>query len=192
MARGEVPDRIELAVRLGWIMALQKPDGGVRGIVVSDFLRRAVARTMAQQVSKEVKDATVPFQYVLKTKSGCECVSHILQSLTESSPRCTIMSVDGVGAFDLVSRNAMLRGLTSLPSGGRLLPFVPMFYGQPSVFLWEDETGEVHHIEQGEGGEQGGPSHVLPCSASRFGGSERKTRTRRTSLCLPRRPVHLV
>ena len=77
MARGEVPDRIEPGVRLGRITALQKPDGGVRGIVVSDFLRRAVARTMAEQVSKEVEDATAPFQYALKTKSGCVCFAHL-------------------------------------------------------------------------------------------------------------------
>ena len=37
----------------------------------------------------------------------------------------------------------MLRGLMSLPSGACC------HYGQPSVFLWEDETGEVHHIQQG-------------------------------------------
>ena len=116
-----------------------------------------------------------PFQYALKTKSGCECVSHILQALTESSPRCTVMSVDGVGAFDLVSRNAMLRGLMSLR--GRLLPFadVPC---QPSVFLWEDEIGEVHHIQQGEGGEQGGPSHapsVLRGEQGNFGGARRRS-----------------
>ena len=90
----------------------------------------------------------------------------------ETRPRCTIMSVDGVGAFDLVSRNAMLRGLMSLPSGGRLLPFVRMFCGQPSVFLWEDETGEVHHIQQGEGGEQGDPLMPLltlsPSACSSF------------------------
>ena len=129
--RGEGPDRIELVVRLGRITALQKPDGGVHGIVVSDFLVRAVARTIFQQVSKEVVEATAPFQHALKTKSGCECVSHILQTLTQSSPRCTIVSVVGVSVFDLVSRNAMLRGLMSLPSGGRLLPFVRTFHGQP-------------------------------------------------------------
>ena len=39
----------------------------------------------------------------------------------------------------------------------QLLPFVRTFYGQPSTFLWEDETGEVRHIPQGEGGEQGDP-----------------------------------
>ena len=35
---------------------------------------------IAQQVSKEVKDAIAPFQHALKTKSRCECVSHGIQS----------------------------------------------------------------------------------------------------------------
>ena len=30
-----------------------------------------------------------------------------------------------------------------------------MFYGDHSTYLWEDDVGTVHHIEQGEGGEQG-------------------------------------
>ena len=33
--------------------------------------------------------------------------------------------------------------------------FVRLFYGQPSRYLWEDEDGAIHHIHQGEGGEQG-------------------------------------
>ena len=47
--------------------------------------------------------------------------------------------------------------MLSLDGGGQLLPFVRTFYGQPSTFLWEDETGEVRNIPQGEGGEQGDP-----------------------------------
>ena len=58
--------------------ALSKPDGGVRGIVVGDILRRMVARTIAKQIAKQVEPATVPFQYALSTKAGCECVVHML------------------------------------------------------------------------------------------------------------------
>ena len=35
------------------------------------------------------------------------------------------------------------------------MPFVSMFYGTPSHYLWEDSLGRVHTITQGEGGEQG-------------------------------------
>ena len=47
----------------------------------------------------------------------------------------------------------MVRGLMGLPSGGRLLPFVRMFYGQPSVFLWEQHPILVAVNERFEPGE---------------------------------------
>ena len=156
MAR-DVPPQAKEVLRLGRMSALQKPDGGVRGIVVGDTFRRVVARTIAQQVAEAAEEATAPFQYALRTRAGTECVSHIMQSLTDLDPRTTILSVDGVGAFDLISRNSMMEGLFHMEGGEKLLPFVRMFYSTPSTFLWEDEEGTVHHIPQGEGGEQGDP-----------------------------------
>ena len=122
-----------------------------------DTFRRVVARTMAQQVAEAAEEATAPFQYALQTRAGTECVSHIMQSLTDLDPRTTILSVDGVGAFDPISRNSMMQGLLHMEGGEKLLPFVRMFYSTPSTFLWEDEEGTVHLIPQGEGGEQGDP-----------------------------------
>ena len=105
---------------------------------------------MAKQISKKVEEATVPFQYALSTKAGCECVAHILQSLTDLSPEVTITSIDGVGAYDL-------EGLLRMEGGDQILPLVRMFYSNPSTYLWEDELGVTQHIAQGEGGEQGDP-----------------------------------
>ena len=140
--------------------ALRKANGGVRGTVVGDTLRRLVARTIAQQIGDAVERAT-PFQCALKTRAGCECVSHMFQTLLDLDPRATILSVDGVGAFDLISRNAMMAGLSHLEKGDKLLPFVRLFHSSPSTFLWEDDVGTVHHIPQGEGGEQGDPLPLL-------------------------------
>ena len=139
------------ALRCGRLIALKKPDGGVRGIVVGDVMRRVVARTIAQQVADRVEQAISPHQYALKTKAGCETVAHILQVLTDADPNATIVSVDGIGAFDLISRNAMMKGVRHLVDGEQIL------YGQPSTYLWEDDVGEVHTVPQGEGGEQGDP-----------------------------------
>ena len=69
-------------------------------------------------------------------------------------PNATVLSIDG-HSFDLVSREAMLRGLLSVEGGDTVLPFVRQFYGTPSTYLWQDDDGTVHDVQQGEGGEQG-------------------------------------
>ena len=42
-------------------------------------------------------------------------------------------------------------GTIRMEQGDQILPFVWCFYGSPSC-LWEDETGNVQDIPQGEGG----------------------------------------
>ena len=131
--------------------------GGVRGVVVGDVIRRLVSRTMAQQMSAAVESATAPFHYALSTRAGCECIAHALQGLTDVDPSTTIISIDGISAFDQISRAAMLDGLMNVERGGKVVPFVRMFYGSPSSYLWDDASGVTHTIPQGEGGEQGDP-----------------------------------
>ena len=88
-------------VRLGRMTALQKTNGGVRSIVAGDIIHRFVARTISQQLSSVVERATAPFQYAFSTKSGGECIVHALQALTDLDERATVLSIDGIGAFDL-------------------------------------------------------------------------------------------
>ena len=99
---------------MGRMTALRKGDGGVRGIVVGDVIRRLVARTISQQLSKTVEAATAPFQYALSTRAGCECVAHTLQGLTELNPRATVVSIDGISVYDQISRAAMFSGLLNV------------------------------------------------------------------------------
>ena len=74
--------------------------GGVRGIVSGDIIRRLVARTVAQQLNREVEKATTPFQFALTTRCGGECVAHAIQAMTDIDPRATVLSVDGISVFD--------------------------------------------------------------------------------------------
>ena len=144
LARAEIPLEGLRVVKMGRITALQKPTGGVRGIVVGDILRRLVARTISQQITAAVEVATAPFQFALSTRAGTECVSHLLQAVSDLDPMATVLSVDGVGAFDLVSRTFMLRGLQGVEGGGSVLPLARQFYGSPSSFLWDDACGNTH------------------------------------------------
>ena len=88
----------------------------------------------------------------LTTKSGEECVAHALQILTDLDDRATVLSIDGIGAFDLISQGAMLEGLRSVDGGSSALPFVLQFYGNLSSYLWTNDSGVTHGIWQGEGG----------------------------------------
>ena len=157
LARAQVPPGIAAAIGLGRIVALQKPNGRVRGIVVGDFLRRLVARSLAQIFSSNLQEACQPFQFSLSTRAGTEALAHALQAATAADPDATILSVDGVGAYDAVSRLAMLRGLSRVPGAGACFPFVRQFYTAPSRFVWHDAAGRPHAIDQAEGGEQGDP-----------------------------------
>ena len=155
-----MPEAVINVFRMGRLTALSKPDGGVRGIVAGDVVRRLVARTMSQQLSPAVERATSPYQYARRHGQGASVWS-ALQGLTEIDPQVTVTSIDGLGAYDMISRGAMLRGLIRV--SGAALPFTRMFCGRPSEYLWEMDSGVVHRIPQGEGGEQGDPMMLLLC-----------------------------
>ena len=155
--RAEVPVEVVQGIRLGRMTALHKPSGGVRGIVVADTFRRAGVQSSCA-TNCRISGAghlTVP---VCSVHSFWNRVCRTCHT-SPHRPDSTVLSVDGIGAFDLVSREAMLSGLRSMEGGDTLLPFVSQFYGQPSQYLWEDDEGRrvCHTIPQGEGGEQGDP-----------------------------------
>ena len=95
-ARAQVSDEVVQALRMGRMTALHKSSGGIRGIVVGDFIRRLVARTLARQLNPAIEQATSPFQFALATKSGCESID-IAQALTDLDANATLLSVDGIG-----------------------------------------------------------------------------------------------
>ena len=69
--------------------------------------------------------------------------------------------MDGIGTYDLISRNAIFQGVHDMVDGDKMIPFIRQFYGSPSTFLWDDDFGDVHHVHQGEGGEQGDPLMLM-------------------------------
>ena len=69
------------------------------------------------------------------------CVSHVLQTLTDLDEQATILSVDGVGAFDFISRKAMMQCLMHMEGGEQVLLFVRLFYSSQSFFSLGEQHG---------------------------------------------------
>ena len=57
------------------------------------------------------------------SKGGKKCIAHVIQGLTELNPEATVLSIDGISAYDQISRAAMMDGIFSL-CGGEAVPFI--------------------------------------------------------------------
>ena len=128
--------------------------------MVGDILRRLVARTTAQHVSTEAEAATALLQFAQSTRAGCECVAYFMEALTDLNLDSTIVSIKGIGACDLISRNAMLEGLLHMENGRRL------------TCVWREggRDGHRNEIFQEEGGQQGDALMPLGCRTRRTAG----------------------
>ena len=137
---------------------LTKPTGGVRALVMGDVFRRLVARTLAQQFGEAFREACAPFQYALSTRAGPEAVVRALRVATETDPRTTVLSIDGIGAYDHISRASMLDALRGHATLEGLRPFAAHLpWASQLLYVFYDEGGVGHDVWQGEGGEQGDP-----------------------------------
>ena len=82
-------------------------------------LGRSCGATERHRIAERT-GACAPFQFGLSTRAGAEAVAHALSVATELDPDATVLSVDGIGAFDTVSRQAMLHALRHVPAVGLL------------------------------------------------------------------------
>ena len=130
----------------GTLTALLKSSGKVREIVAGDSLQRLVTRTLSKQYGSEMEAACWPHQYALSTRAGTECVAHLHRTALEEDPENTVLSLDGIGAYDTIRRKAMLQKLRTLP-GASAMPFVLLSYGSSSEYLWFDDAGEAHIVK---------------------------------------------
>ena len=148
MSYGVKPHLFKItALTMARLTAVTKKDGGVRGIATGCSLRCLTARTLAKQFAKDFESECAPFQFALSTRAGTDCVGHLLRAATDVNPNATVLSVDGVGAYDHILRAAMMSRLARMPNGTQHL--------QSTVGT--TTKGDGGPVTQAEGGEQGDP-----------------------------------
>ena len=108
----------------------------------------------------QVEESCAPL-FALSTRARTDCVDHVIRSVTERQPDLTVLSNDGIGAYDHVYRSSIMAKLHEMPGLRKLLPFVRRPYSRPSRYSWVDGQRERHWIQQHEGREQGDPLSPL-------------------------------
>lgn len=154
IARGEVPDPAVAAwLRGGRLVALAKPQGGVRPIVVSSALRRAVSRGLAAKVAAQAADIMAPLQHAVGLRAGTEVGIASVRAALSADPAAAVVALDASNAFNEVSRVVVRRQLARhLPA---LLPYFDFLYSAPSALLLYSAGAVYSEVACGEGLLQG-------------------------------------
>ncbi|KAL0236601.1 hypothetical protein GEMRC1_013179 [Eukaryota sp. GEM-RC1] len=115
------------------LLALSKPNGGVRPIAVSELFPRIVARFLVKKLNSDVFRKSG--QFGVSCPNGSEAIVHYLRSLRFSHPSSRIISVDIRNAFNCVDRIQMLKAVKQFPD---LLPFFFWSYSTPSDLFFDN------------------------------------------------------
>ena len=124
-------------------LLLSKPDDVHVLFRMGEQLARAQVPNVVIDATNQSHSTTVHCTFPVRNDNACwdrvrgSCVAGTYRD----KPEATVMSLDGISAFDLISRKSMLEALCLMPGGEQVLLFVGMFYGAPSVLLWETILG---------------------------------------------------
>ena len=122
MAQAEIPYLILDALRISALTATLKSNQRIRGIAAGDNFRRLVTKTIAKQFQMKLREAVFPHNVGLCNRSGTDIVIHFMRYITDRFPDKIVFSIDGVGAFDHVSRSRMFEFLLTDPQFQSFVP----------------------------------------------------------------------
>ena len=148
----------KLPVLWVWELSQLSSRSRIRGIVTGDTFRR-------EQCAKNFEEACMPFQYALPTRSGTDCVARVVKSMMELDPTKTLLSINGIGAFDHIKRKSKLETLHTNSDLAPLLPFVRLW--KYSVYVAR-RRGSAARDLAGWGGWAGETPSCQRCTLQKF------------------------
>jgi hypothetical protein len=133
IAFGRVPSRSTPLLSASRLIALSKPTGGIRPIVIGECLLRVVGKAICRQLRPAFSSIHAPMQRSVGVASGAHALVASLHTLREAFPTRAILQTDISNAFNTISGRVIFEELHD--SKGPLvylLPFLFSFYYLPS------------------------------------------------------------
>ena len=157
LASGKAPVDVSIFLAGGNLTALQKSKPGcpldVRPIAVGEALRRLVGKCLCSMLKNKAAEFFDPLQRGVACAAGAEKIAHGLRGCMDENWEVegfTVLKIDLVNAFNLVSRQALLSECsTHFPE---LLPWVSWCYSRHPV-LWHT----LGNLTSQSGVQQGDP-----------------------------------
>jgi hypothetical protein len=141
--------------RTGTVVPFDKPDGGIRPVVIAPSFRRLVSKIVAKRMNDRLRPKfSANRQYCLMKDGVTQLVlTHkILLADPEYGPGKCLTTFDAKNAFNSVSRRAVLKSVAkAVPEASR---FVDTLYGGATTILYRSSEG-IQRIQMEEGTLQG-------------------------------------
>ncbi|CAI5998832.1 unnamed protein product [Closterium sp. NIES-64] len=154
--QAELPLSVRSYYTASTLVALKKPQGGVRPIAIGEVLPRLLSRCITLMFKQQMRDTFLPcLQFGVAVPAGIEVMAHAVQSALSLHPDWAVLQLDVANAFNSFNRIAMFEALRSSPFSP-LIPYFSLFYSSPSPLHYRNGP-TLHTFESASGVRQGDP-----------------------------------
>ena len=150
---GEIPFSVRKRLTRCRIIALPKPQNGIRPVAMGDTILKICGSILLQRHESNLKGFFAPIQRGVLHKNACESIIHEL--LREYDEGHALLTVDFSNAYNTPHRDAIAKSLTENPI---FKPFMRLFfleYGLPSELLFFAHNSLFATIDSTSGIRQG-------------------------------------
>ena len=137
------------------LIALLKPNNGIRPIAMGEVFRKVVSRVMLRQLGDAPASAVGMHQFGVARQNGLELVVSGVRIRLEDNPSHVVLGIDVSNAYNTFDRNLALSLLMANPALAPCVPFLRMLYGHPSSLLYDMDDDDVFSIQSERGTQQG-------------------------------------
>ncbi|KAL0220831.1 hypothetical protein RCL1_000685 [Eukaryota sp. TZLM3-RCL] len=142
------------------LVALSKPNGGVRPIAVSESITRLLAIVVFNRCKSSSINYLKDFQWGIGVVDGAACAVHAVDTLLYKHSTKSALLLDFSNAFNAVKRASILTSINNSPLGS-LLPYFHAQYSMNSKLIFHS-----YSVASSSGVKQGDPlGPLLFCMA---------------------------
>ena len=152
LSRGDAPIDVSPCLAGATLVALAKPEGGLRPIAIGETLRRLVAKCLCEVAKESSQDLSWPLQEGVSIPGGSESAIHVVRQWWERNSDAGykgIFFADFANAFNSVDRDQFRRAVREHLPG--LAGWVDWCYAQPSHLLFDQVLlSSERGVQQGD------------------------------------------
>ena len=155
---GKVPDEVRPIFFGSNLIALSKPDKGIRPIAMGFTLRRTASKMLMSKLTHKSKELFQPHQMGVGTPKGAEAAVHAVRAYV-TNPNLSdkvLLKIDFKNTFNQVRRDVILNQVKIHTP--EIFNYVYQSYSDKSSLFYGNYSNEGCVIHSAEGVQQGDPS----------------------------------